>query len=135
MSKYLYSICVKTLGKLFSSAARTEILRVLARQPAPIGLRHLARLAGVHPHSAEVALKSLLDDKLVKRKQATGRPVYALDATRPDAALLRAVFDAAEREQTRIRNQTLQDRARSILPFINEATRMLDRARGVKHET
>ena len=125
---------MKTLGKLFSSAARTEILRVLAHQPAPIGLRHLARLAGVHPHSAEVALKSLLDDKLVKRKQAMGRPVYVLDATRPDTALLRAVFDAAEREQIRIRNRALQDRARSILPFINEATRMLDRARAVNHE-
>jgi len=123
------------LGMLLGSSARTEILRVLAYQPEPIGLRHLARLAGVHPHSAEVALVSLVREKLVKRSRQRKRPLYRLAQGQPDVSVLRAVFRAAEREITRARSRALEKRARSILPFIREATMMFANAGKISDAT
>ncbi len=117
------------LGILLSSAARTEILRALMYQPAPAGLRPLARIAGVLPHSAELALNALVKEKLVNRTAYTAGPRYALNRAHPDAELLDAVFTAASRAVTASRCRMLGRRAARILPFIREAGSMLDRAR------
>jgi len=121
------------LGCLFSSAARTEILRVLACQPASIGLRQAARLAGVLPHSADLALKALTSEHLVKRERLSTGARYRLNQDHPCYAVLRAVFQAATQESIRSRGRLLQQRTRTILPFIREAGRMLRRARRPRH--
>ena len=126
---------MKTLGKLLGSAGRTEVLRALICQPGPVGLRPLARIAGVHPHSAELALAALVREGLVLRKRSGNRPVYEADRRHPDIAVLGAVFEAAAVALVRRRRPSLQERARAILPFIREAERMLARARRRGHDT
>ena len=121
------------LGTLLSSAARTDILRALMYQPDPAGLRPLARIAGVQPRSAELALSALVNEKLVKRTGYSAGPRYALNRAHPDAELLDAVFTAAARAATANRCRMLGQRASCILPFIREAGNMLTRARGSRH--
>jgi hypothetical protein len=117
------------MGFLFSSSARTEILRVLVYQPDRIGIRQSARLAGVLPHSADLALKTLTAEKLVKRERLSARSLYRLNPDHPDCAVLRAVFAAATQESIRSGNRRLEQRAQTILPFVREAGRMLSQAR------
>jgi len=133
MSNKLYSIRMKRLGDLLSSAARTELLRVLVCQPGAVGLRPAARLAGIHPHSAELALAGLIGDKLVKRRTGSAGPAYELNRRHADLPVLEAVFAAAAQAGIAARRPSLQLRARRILPFIRQATRMLAHARETRH--
>jgi len=135
MSNKLYSMLMKALGKLLGSAARTEVLRVLTCQPSPVGLRHVSRIAGIHPRSAELALKALVSEKLVKRNRRSGRSLYEMNHGHPDMPVLEAVFGAVARAATGERCSSLHQRARAILPFIEEATRMLTCARRSRHVT
>lgn len=135
MSNILYTIAMNSLGQLLRSRARVEILRALHHQPDAVGLRHLARLAGVHPHSVEVALASLLKEKLVMCKRTSNRPLYGMNRAHPDAFTLAAVFSAAARAQVMIRNRTLNDRARTMLSFSGEANRMIAHARRSRRVT
>jgi hypothetical protein len=115
---------MKTLGKLLSSAGKTEVMRALMRQPAPAGLRELSRIAGVHPYSAVQVFETLVPAGLVLRKKMPFRDLYMLNRSHKDAAVLTAVFDAADQGFIRARNRLLHKRARTILPFIKEARRM-----------
>jgi len=126
---------VKTLGHILGSAARTDLLRALYYQPEPVGLRQLAVIAGVYPRSAELALAKLTDEKLVLREKTASRTFFSLDRSHPDAMVLGAVFNASERAATALRNRSLDQRARAVLPFIEEASRMIRRARKQSHVT
>jgi hypothetical protein len=117
------------LGQLFCSTARTEVLRALYYQPEGVGIRRLARIAGVHVRSAELAANELVNDKLVSRRRRGRRVFYTLRRTHPDAVTLAAVFEAAERAHIRADRADLDKRARRILPFIRQANRMIHHAR------
>lgn len=126
---------MKRLGDLFSSAAKTEILRALYHQPGRVGLRQLARIAGLRVRSAELALDSLVSARVVRRRRVEDRVFYAMDRSDPRASLLAAVFDAAAEAAIQTERRALDKEAKRILPFIRQATRMLERARGSRHET
>ena len=125
---------MKTLGDLFSSAAKTEILRALHHQPGPLSLRQLARLADIRVRSAELALDSLVNEKLVGRRRTQNRVFYAMDLSHPSAAVLDAVFDAAALAAIRANRRALDERAKRILPFLRQARRMLSHARGSRRD-
>lgn len=119
---------MKVLGDIFSSGARTELLRVLCYQPDGMALRALGRTAGLGVRSVELALDSLVRDKLVKRSRAGNRVVFSLDRTDVRFPVLNAVFKAAMIEGIRADSSKLNDRARVVLPFIEEAKNMLNNA-------
>jgi hypothetical protein len=133
MSNKLYSLQMKTLGKLLDSEAKTEILRALMYQPGPVGLRQVARIAGVHPHSAELALAALARDGLVKCKRTAGRFSCQWVHRHADIVVLEAVFTASAHGFIERRNRTLEARSKTLLPFIKTTTRMINRARGTRH--
>jgi predicted ArsR family transcriptional regulator len=124
---------MRTLGTLLNSAAKTEVLRALACQPGEVRLRQLSRIAGVHPHSAELALAALIRDGLVMRRLTSSSTLYKLIRDHEDAAVLDAVFAAAANGFIKARSRSLNERARSLLPFFRQATRMLDLARESRH--
>jgi hypothetical protein len=124
---------MKTLGRLLGSAARTDILRTLVCQPGAVGLRQVARIAEVHPHSAELALAGLVREGLVRRRRINSRAVYEVNRSHADVAVLEAVFLAVARAVSSLRSRSLDERSKSILPFIRQATRMLAHARETKH--
>lgn len=120
---------MKALGDVFGSRAKTEILRALHYQPEVVGLRQLARTAGVRVRSAELALHALVKDGLVRRRRASSRVFYALERRHPLAAVLAAVFDAAATAAIRANRRALGKRAKRILPFIRQAHRLLSHVR------
>jgi len=124
---------MKTLGMLLNSAGKTEILRALVYQSGPVGLRQVARIASVHPHSAELALAGLTRDGLVKRRNVGNRALFELERSHEVADVLEAVFTAAANGFTKARSLTLNDRAKSIFPFIKQARTMITRARKSRH--
>jgi hypothetical protein len=102
-------------------------------QADPIGLRPLARVAGVLPRSAEVALDALVDECLVCVNSDASGPRYILNRKHADAELLAAIFTAATKNTIASRCRTLAARAKRILPFIREAESMVGRARRSGH--
>jgi hypothetical protein len=120
---------MKRLGALLGSAARTEILRALLYQPDAIGLRQAARIAGVLPRSAQLALAGLVAEDLVNREKTADQVNYRLNRAHPASAVLQAVFDAATRESIRADSRQLNKRALALLPFMREARQMLNHAR------
>ena len=117
------------LGTLFSSKARTDILRVLHELADGAGIRQVARLAAVYPRSAERVLAQLTSERLALCRKSKGQTVYSLNHDHPDAAVLAAIFEAANRASIQQASAALHDRAASILPFITETSTMLKRAR------
>lgn len=120
---------MKRISHILGASARYDLLRALYRQAKPVGLRQLARLADVHPHSAERMLKSLVEEGVVLRERMGARILFRKQASHPDWSTLAAVFDAAERSQREYYAGRLNARAQTILPFIEEAGAMLKRAR------
>jgi hypothetical protein len=126
---------MRNLGDILGAATRAEILRALYYQPEPVGLRYLARIAGVYPHSAELALKALVKEQLVNCDRGRSRALYGLNLNHADADLLEAVFSASERVIIERNNRGLNERAGLIFPFIGSASRMISHAKGVTHVT
>lgn len=129
MYKYLYIIYMKRLDQLFSSTARTAVLNVLAFQPDSISLRQTARIARIHPYSAERALAALVNEGVVQRQRSGNTCLHALHPTDPSAAMVRAAIKAAADAAISARSHEWQSRARQILPFMHEAAAMLRKAR------
>ena len=123
-----------TLGKLLGTAARTEVLQVLLNQPGALGVRPTARIAGIQPRSAELALKALAAEGLVCTTQTRRGPLYEMNRAHPQTQLLADVFAGVAEAFIRQRRATLSTRGRTFLPFMAETTRMLARAKQSRHE-
>jgi DNA-binding transcriptional ArsR family regulator len=126
---------MRSLGKILGSAARTDILRALHYQPEPVGLRHLATLAAVQPRSAQLALAALEREALVTRRKTATRALYALNRAHSDVPVLKAIFDAAARTVRASRRRDLDRKAKTLLPFMAEASGMINHARRDGHVT
>jgi hypothetical protein len=120
-------------GNILGGSARFEILRALHYQHDAVGLRHVARLAGVHPHSAERMLKALVDEGVVVRSRTRTRTWFQPNHDHADWRILSPVFEAADRATRELQAESLTGRAKTILPFVEEAGAMLKKARKRTH--
>lgn len=120
---------MNAIGDMLGASARYDVLRALFYQHRPVGLRELARLAGVHPHSAERMLKELVKEGVVRQVKRSGHAQFHRNPTHPDWPILGAVFEAAERAVLESKRLALDQRAKALLPFMVEANAMLKRAR------
>jgi hypothetical protein len=123
------------LGSLFSSSAQTDILWALHYQTRPVGLRFLANLAGVHPHSAERVIKSLVRKGLISRHKTGYRLEIEKCPTHPDWEILTPVFNAIDCARAHRELPELNARAKIILPFIEEAFIMIHKAKRSRRAT
>lgn len=126
---------MKTLGHMFRSRARTELLRALYYQSEGVGLRALARIAHVGVRSAELALEALELEDLVLKNHVGNRSDYKLNRIHADYPILAAVFDAATRASVQAQCIGLEARALQLLPLNQQALSMLSHARGQQHVT
>ena len=81
-------MAMKSLGHMLGGSARFELLRALYYQHDPVGLRQLARLAGVHPHSAERMLRGLVEEGVVVRNQTHSRTMFRRNRDHEDWPIL-----------------------------------------------
>lgn len=98
---------------------------MLYYQPDAIGVRPLARIAGLLPRSAELAIPSLVEEQLVIRQFRHAAPLYVLNRNHAAYGLLAAIFSAATKATIIERSRKLSGKAMAILPFIAEAGEML----------
>ena len=126
---------MNSVRHILGASARFDVLQALYYQIHPVGLRRLARLANVHPHSAERMLKDLVKEKVVRRKKSGAHTMYTKNTNHEDWATLKAVFDAADQSVRDLREARLNERAKTLLPFIEEARPMLKTARKHRHVT
>ncbi len=126
---------MKSLGNIFGTVARTDVLRALYYQPEPVGLRYLARIADIHPHSAELALAALVCEQLVIYGKDGKRKLYKLNMHHEYYVFLATVFTALERLYVKQNNNNLNKHAYKILPFIEEASHLIAYAKGGLHVT
>lgn len=109
------------------------MLRTLVYMHEPVGLRQVARIAGVHPHTAELVLADLVQEGMATRCRTASRSLFALVRGRDDVAVLEAVFKAADEMAAKLRSKRLSVRAVGILPFIQDATRLIRKAKESRH--
>ena len=109
------------------------MLRTLICLAEPVGIRQAARIAGVHPHTAELVLDELVREGLVTRRGKGQRIAFDLDRERPEIVVLAAVFKAADEALARVNSVKLSGRAVRVLPFIRESSRLIARAREQRH--
>ena len=120
---------MRSLGQILGASSRMDVLRALYYQQAEVGLRQLARLAGIHPHSAERFLKQLIKERLVICRRSEGHTWYCKNSDHTDWLVLEAILIAGDRATRTTQRATLNQRAQSILPFIQEAHEMVSQAR------
>lgn len=124
---------MNTLAQLLGSAGRTEVLRTLIHLAEPTGIRQVARIAGVHPHTAELVLGDLVQEGLATRRKSGRNVAFTLVRHHPGIVVLESAFKAADDAMAGTNSVKLSERAARILPFIRESTRMINRAREQRH--
>ena len=85
------------LASLFSSKARTKILRTLHYQSQALPLRHIALLADVPVFSIQRALNQLLSEKIIHKKIKNQYTLYSLNKNHPCSNLLSLIFVLEEK--------------------------------------
>ena len=125
---------MSSLGHVFSSQTRTEVLRALVWLRKPQGIRHLARLTRRGPRSVERALAALIDEeRILRRETPQGHPGYLLDPLHPDYQRIIALFNTDRRMELRSRTTTLTQKASSVCDFMDEGLRLVAAGRKSLH--
>jgi len=119
-----------SLGAILGPPGRIEIIRDLYYQPDTTSLRQLARLADVHPHTAELVLRGLVTERLVVRRRSASRVFYTKNVRHSDWLVIGRVCDGADSALRQMKRPQYNQQARTLLPFIEETTKMLAKARG-----
>ncbi|NUO63694.1 MAG: winged helix-turn-helix transcriptional regulator [Gemmatimonadaceae bacterium] len=101
------------LNAFLGTEGTVRVLRILAKEDAPIGAGELARRAQLTPVATRRGLAALVDAGLVEVHGRPGTASYALRGSHPLVPALRALFDAEVR------------RAESLFAKIGDCVRKL----------
>lgn len=124
---------MNSLGQLFKSPARIEVVRALCSLDVPLGVRPLAVLAKTHPYATLQAVRELVAEGILERCGTRTRPRYRLDERSADVPRLRAVFEVDRDFQMQADDESLSRRARDFMAFDRKALGMLLSARESLH--
>jgi hypothetical protein len=110
-----------SLGYIFTSRARVALLEALAHLENPVGLRRLSWICDIHPRSAELALKGLIEEKRVLRKMVHSKPTYQWNGNHPEADRLRTLFQIDARERLKATKPLPLNEGKDMMEFMQEA--------------
>lgn len=117
------------LASLFSSRAKTKVLRTLSCQSAPLPLRQIASLSDSPLFSVQRVLQQLTDEKIILRKKKGNLVLFALDQIHPAFSLLKQIFDLEMQDRIASSSNDYRQKAKGILDFSCAAQRLLARGR------
>ena len=109
------------------------MLETLYFQSGELGLRQIALISGLYLRSAELALKDLQKERLLRRRKSGARVYFSLNREHPAYSLLSCLFESLQTYRIRVRAQAVGDDAKEMLRFVVAANRMMEKARGNRH--
>jgi len=117
-----------SLGDMLSSKARTEIIEVLSRTQTKVGIRRIAWICGLHPRSVEIALKSLVDEKLVLKIPQKRGFAYTWNEDHPETSRLRQLFVHDEHQRLDRRTAPLSSEGKQLCAFLDDGLSLIQQA-------
>lgn len=123
------------LGELLRNQTRTGVLRTLALDDVPLGVRALAAFAKTHPYTTLKTLQELQAQGLVDKTGPDSRPAYRIRQAHPEAVRLQLLFETDRQTVLQNEQKDLTRRAREFSTFTRQALNTLQRARESLHET
>ncbi len=112
------------LAEIFSSKARTKVLRTLYYQAEPIPLRHVATISDLPVFSIQCALKALVGEKIIKRKKRKKYTLFSLNEDHPCYQFLSKVFHLEMTSCLQADSDQYHKKAKSVLAFAASARRL-----------
>jgi len=117
-----------SLGDILSSKARTEIIEVLSRTQTKVGIRRIAWMCDLHPRSVEIALKSLVDEKLVLKIPQKRGFAYIWNEDNPETSRLRQLFVVDEHQRLNRRTTQLTSDGAHLCAFLDDGFSLFQQA-------
>ncbi|MCC6953962.1 MAG: hypothetical protein IT290_07580 [Deltaproteobacteria bacterium] len=123
-----------TLPEIFSSSAKVALIETLYHHDRGLSLRELSELSGVQIRSAQLAVESLREHKIVRTRREKNRVIVSPRKEQDVWTLLSAI--CRELEAFKIRERAAQyESAAPILKFISSGRALVDSAaRKSRHE-
>jgi hypothetical protein len=99
------------ISDVLSSSAKFRIIHLLFQADMPMHLRNIELMSGLAVRSVQVALKSLLAQKILTKQKQGRRHLYKLNRTAGLYPLLKGTFKAMNKESIRLRAANHQSTA------------------------
>jgi DNA-binding transcriptional regulator YhcF (GntR family) len=104
--------------------------------PRPVGIRELALLTNLHPHSVEHAIKSLREEKWISDSNRNrNRAGIRIQTSHPMYSRIRDLFEADTLSELGARTKKLDGRARKLCTFMDDGLKLIEKGRRSLHES
>jgi DNA-binding IclR family transcriptional regulator len=123
-----------SIDLILSSAAKLKILKVLNNQSTPLRLRQIAYLSELPVRSVQLALKSLLEAKVLAAKKGAGIKAFILSREHALYPFIADICEALERQAIRESSQSARNAA-DYAAFNAQALALLNSASSEKQWT
>ncbi len=117
-----------TFSTYFSSKSKSQILEILYHQSQPIHLRLIHKLSDLSIHTIDLALKELLELKIIKQSKVIERNGFSLNIKHKDFDLVNAVLKTLKEFQIKKRSESYSNKAIFTLNFIDDALTLIKSA-------
>ncbi len=116
---------MKTLVDVFSSKAKFKLLSTLYTLKSGANLRFLSELSQINLRSAQLALKHLKQNNLVRVKTRANETHYTLNSTHDLYEPLTAVFDALRAYELKQTRNICKQKADTVFEFIDQTQNLV----------
>lgn len=113
------------LPEIFSSSAKVALIETLHHHPRGLSLRELSEISGVQIRSAQLAVESLRDQKIVRTRRTKNRVIVSPRKEQDVWTLLSAI--CRELEAFKLRERAAHyESAAPILRFISSGRSLIN---------
>ena len=120
---------------LFNSRSRTAVLFCLAELRAPLCLNELAELTNSSLTATLSAVKTLVRERLVRKKSVRNETQYFLNAKHPAVGTLKLLSKTLTHASIKQRAEKLQTRPKQVLHFVSTANSFISNVRAINNDT
>lgn len=122
-----------TFSTYFSSKSKSQILEILYHHSQPIHLRLIHKLSDLSIHTIDLALKELLELKIIRQSKVKEKNGFSLNLKHQDFDLVNAVLKTLKEFQIKKRSKSYSDKAIFTLNFIDDALTLIRSAKANKN--
>lgn len=116
----------------FSSKSKSQVLEILYYCSQPLHLRLIHKLSSLNIRAIDLALRELLELKIIKRTSQGGKVGFKLNLKHKDFELIGTILKTLKEFNLKKRTSTYSSKARFALGFIEDASQLVKAGRMVK---